>query len=459
MSPFLLRRASDENLGGRLAAGEAAAFDELYRRYARRLAAYGANLTGDRSAGDDVAQTALMNAYAAIVDGRAPAHVRPWLFRIAHNAALDLIARRREVPTLSVGDRTAAPQHDPLAGVLVAAVAALPERQRHVFVLRELHGLRIDETAAELGLSAPQVEQALFAARNRLSEQLTFGGRLDCVSVRRLGLESLDVRERRALKAHLRSCSACRAEAGLQERASAVGLLAPLFWLRGLAAGLAGSSAAALKVGAVVATVGVAAGVPALRIETREARVIPAEAVVIPHDQGFQDVAQVAPRLAAEQRAVTSSLAVVTVHRLRPAHHNRPVSEPSTANGASSRGPSREHAHGTDAAVTSDHSGPGPGGDDPVQAPAPPPTASTQPVASSPVAQEPVEGRDGGHDSESSGPGSGVLAVEPPSDSASSHDGSGHDGSGRDGGSGSSGGSGSPVVRAAPVAAATRSLT
>ena len=73
-----------------------------------------------------------------------------------------------------------------------------------------------------------------------------------------------------------------------------------------------------------------------------------------------------------------------------------------------------------------------------MQAPAPPPTAPTQPVASSPVAQEPVEGRDGGHDSESSGPGSGVLAVEPSSDG-----GSGHDGSGRDGGSDSSGGSGS----------------
>jgi len=54
----------------------------------------------------------------------------------------------------------------------------------------------------------------------------------------------------------------------------------------------------------------------------------------------------------------------------------------------------------------------------------------------SPVAQEPVESRDGGHDSESSGPGSGVLAVE-----SSSVGGSGHDGSGRDGGSGSSGGS------------------
>ena len=436
MSPFLLRRASDENLGGRLAAGEAAAFDELYRRYARRLAAYGANLTGDRSAGDDVAQTALMNAYAAIVDGRAPAHVRPWLFRIAHNAALDLIARRREVPTPAVGDRAAA-QHDPLAGVLVTAVAALPQRQRHVFVLRELHGLRIDETAAELGLSAPQVEQALFAARNRLSEQLTFGGRLDCVSVRRLGRESLDVRERRALKAHLRSCPACRAEAGLHERASAVGLLAPLLWLRGLAAGLAGSSAAALKAGAVVATVGVAAGVPALRIETREARVTPAEAAVIPHDQGFQDVVHVEPRLAAEPRVVTSSLAVVTVHRVRPAHHDRTVAGPSASNRGSSPGPSRSRVHDTDAAVTGDHRGPGPGGDDPV-APAPPPAAPTSPVASPAVTQAPVEGEHGGHDSESSGPGPGVLAAAPLSDG-----GSGHDGSGRGGGSDTSGGSGS----------------
>ena len=47
MSPLLFRRLSDENLGSRLASGEAAAFDELYRRYAHRLAAYGSHLLGD----------------------------------------------------------------------------------------------------------------------------------------------------------------------------------------------------------------------------------------------------------------------------------------------------------------------------------------------------------------------------------------------------------------------------
>ena len=60
MSPFLLRRLSDELLGSRLASGEAAAFDELYRRYVHRLAAYGAHLLGDAAAGDDVAQSTLL---------------------------------------------------------------------------------------------------------------------------------------------------------------------------------------------------------------------------------------------------------------------------------------------------------------------------------------------------------------------------------------------------------------
>jgi DNA-directed RNA polymerase specialized sigma24 family protein len=41
---------------------------------------------------------------------------------------------------------------------LLTAIAALPIRQRRVYVLRELHGLRIDETAAELGLTGQQVE-------------------------------------------------------------------------------------------------------------------------------------------------------------------------------------------------------------------------------------------------------------------------------------------------------------
>jgi RNA polymerase sigma factor (sigma-70 family) len=207
-----ISRRSDEHLGRRLALGEAPAFDELYRRYVHRLAAYGAHLLGDGAAGDDVAQVALMRAYQALRSGHVPESVRPWLFRIAHNAAVDAVRNRRELPSAALPERAVGSESG--TGALIEAIAALPERQRNVFVLRELHGLRIAETAAELGLTAQQVEQSLFAARNRLAEQLVFGERLGCEAVRRLAAGPLDLRERRALKTHVRSCPACRRELG-----------------------------------------------------------------------------------------------------------------------------------------------------------------------------------------------------------------------------------------------------
>lgn len=271
MSAFLLRRLSDELLGSRLAAGEAAAFDELYRRYLHRLAAYGANLLGDSSSGDDVAQSTLLKAYGALRDGRVPERVRPWLYRIAHNTAIDLAVRRRELLVDALPERAAAGAESP--GALVAALASLPERQRRVYVLRELHGLRIDETALELGLGAQQVEQALFAARNRLAEHLTFGDRLNCVAVRRLATGPLESDERRALKAHLRSCADCRGAVGRRPRA--LGFLpgALLDWLRGLAATAVGGSApVAAKVGAVVAGASLAAAPAAVEVTKPHAK-------------------------------------------------------------------------------------------------------------------------------------------------------------------------------------------
>src|SRR3954447_11513063 len=259
MSPLLFRRLSDEQLGGRLATGEAAAFDELYRRYVHRLAAYGSHLLGDPAAGDDVAQATLLKAYGALRAGRVPDKMRPWLFRIAHNSAIDLVVRRRELPAAELPE---VPSRDaePLAGALVTALAALPERQRRVFVLRELHGMRIAETAGELGLTATQVEQALFAARNRLAELLVFGERLDCVTVQRLAAGPLDATERRALKTHLRSCAGCRRAVPRRSRGP-VWLPGPsLEWLRGSLVGGAGPAAA--KVGAVVATATIAGSVP-----------------------------------------------------------------------------------------------------------------------------------------------------------------------------------------------------
>jgi RNA polymerase sigma-70 factor (ECF subfamily) len=364
VSPLLATRLSDESLGSRLASGEAAAFDELYRRYVHRLAAYGAQMLGDGAAGDDVAQSTLLKAYGALRAGRVPDRMKPWLYRIAHNVAIDLAMRRREVPSAELPEQGAA-DSAPFAGELVAALASLPERQRRVYVLRELHGLRIDETAAELSLTSAQVEQSLFAARNRLAEHLVFGDRLNCVAVQRLAAGPLDAEERRALKGHLRSCPQCRGRLGVRGRA--LGLLPgiPFDWFRGLLAG--GGAPVAAKVGAAVATVTFAAGVPGAATTFEH-----------PHVEQFVRHAQVRP--ARPVRTVVARAAAVAP-RPAPAAHASFISRVShVSHSGQASAPSR---------LRSEHEGGGGGAQE---------------------ASPAVERADGGDDS--SGTGRGDPAVE-----------------------------------------------
>jgi RNA polymerase sigma factor (sigma-70 family) len=254
---------SDESLARELAAGRTAAFDELYRRYSGQLAAYGGRLVNDRSAGEDIAQVTLMNAYQAVRRGSEPVHVRPWLYRIARNVALETIERRREALPLRDDHAWV---HDPrehreTRAELVNALRTLPHRQRNAFLLREVQGLRVSEIAGRLGLSSAQVEQALFAARNRLAEHLAFGGRLSCASVRKLDAARLTHAQQRGVNSHVRSCHACKSG-----RRRGVPALLPsglVEALRNAAAALLGGGAGAPVVAKVAALAVTAAAVGA----------------------------------------------------------------------------------------------------------------------------------------------------------------------------------------------------
>ncbi len=432
MSPLLLRRLSDEQLGSRLAAGEAAAFDELYRRYVHRLSAYGANLLGDASSGDDVAQSTLLKAYSALRDGRVPQRVRPWLYRIAHNAAIDLVTRRRELPSAELPEgSTGSGEPGDRPGALVAALAALPERQRRVYVLRELHGLRIDETAAELGLSSAQVEQSLFVARNRLAEHLVFGDRLNCVAVQRLALGPLERDERRALKTHLRSCSTCRGTLGLRGRLQALLPLAPFDWLRGLFVGAAaGGAPAAAKVGAVVVTATLAAGVSGAADQaSHHARPFQQAAATNPH--AHRPVVSSA-RAPARPPAATASL--VSAH-LRARHETK----------VTDRGGERKHSHGGRVARTAEShgasgeavkpQGSGDGGRSAGRGNSGP--SDRGQTTTVPLVAPPVTTEEGGGD----GPSQAVTTTEEPAAALTSGSGDSHDDRSGEGSGGSGSGS------------------
>jgi RNA polymerase sigma factor (sigma-70 family) len=255
---------SDESLARELAAGRTAAFDELYRRYSGQLAAYGGRLVNDRSAGEDIAQVTLMNAYQAVRRGSEPIHVRPWLYRIARNVALETIERRCEALPLRDDHAWVDDPREPreARAELVNALRTLPYRQRNAFLLREVQGLRISEIAGRLALSPAQVEQALFAARNRLAEHLAFGGRLSCASVRKLDSSRLTHAQRRGVNSHVRSCHACKSG----RRRGVLALLPSglVETLRNAAAALLGGAGApvAAKVAAVAVTAAAVGAAP-----------------------------------------------------------------------------------------------------------------------------------------------------------------------------------------------------
>ena len=123
-------------------------------------------------------QQTFLNAYDAVRSGNAELRLRPWLYRIAHNASLNLLRQNgwthEQLDEQIDGVETppqALERNERLRAVL-AAVRELPERQRDALVLRALEGRSYEEIAVELGVTGGAVRQLLNRARNSLRSGL-----------------------------------------------------------------------------------------------------------------------------------------------------------------------------------------------------------------------------------------------------------------------------------------------
>jgi RNA polymerase sigma factor (sigma-70 family) len=167
----LLRLQTDERLAALAAAGEERAFDLLARRYRGSLVrACQRMLSADQA--EDAVQQALLNAHQALLRNGPPERFRPWLNRIATNAALKLIEASPETAPLDpegvagAESPEAAHERRERTRTALAAVAALPSGQRRALVARELEGRSHDEIAHELGLTGGAVRQLIYRARH-----------------------------------------------------------------------------------------------------------------------------------------------------------------------------------------------------------------------------------------------------------------------------------------------------
>ncbi|HEV7616277.1 MAG TPA: RNA polymerase sigma factor [Solirubrobacterales bacterium] len=169
-----LRTQSDRRLVTLVRDGYEAAFEEIVRRYRKPLDRFAAVFVGDRS--EDVTQDAFSKALLALRGSEKEIELRPWLYRIVRNAALNDL-RDRPPAAAELGEEIAAGHSAAIEAErreemaeLMERLRALPEPQRAAIVMRELEGLSHEEIAAALGVSGGAARQAIYRARATLRD-------------------------------------------------------------------------------------------------------------------------------------------------------------------------------------------------------------------------------------------------------------------------------------------------
>jgi RNA polymerase sigma-70 factor (ECF subfamily) len=187
--------ADESELLEGLWAGEQAAFRRLVELNSTNVYNVALKLLNNEQEAEDVLQETFLSAFEAIDRFEGRSKLSTWLYRIAYNASLMRLRKRKQMTTFSLdqplnGENGGTPQgtrylvdwstlpDDQLLSAearqeMNQAIADLPETLRSTFVLRDIQGLSGAETAEILGITVQAVKNRLHRARLRLRDRLS----------------------------------------------------------------------------------------------------------------------------------------------------------------------------------------------------------------------------------------------------------------------------------------------
>jgi RNA polymerase sigma factor (sigma-70 family) len=174
VSVRLLLTQSDARLVEFARAGHERAFEALVQRYRRALLGYCRRLLLSDERAEDALQQALLGAWLALRSGTEVNDVKPWLYRIVHNAALNALrVSGYDYCKLSESLSGANAPHEDLDRRIavreaLVGLAALPEMQREALLRTAVGGGTHQQVARELGLSEPALRGLVYRARTAL---------------------------------------------------------------------------------------------------------------------------------------------------------------------------------------------------------------------------------------------------------------------------------------------------
>lgn len=179
-----LRDISDAELITKAIAGSDDGFEELVRRYQRPIVGYVFRMLGDYDSALDVTQETFIKVYSSLTKYSSEYKFSTWLYRIAHNAAIDHM-RRNSVNSLSLETETdgvayqiqiESPAPNPEQNrersewrkEIDSVIKCLPAAYRELIVLRHSRDLSYDEISDVTGLPLGTVKNRLFRARDMM---------------------------------------------------------------------------------------------------------------------------------------------------------------------------------------------------------------------------------------------------------------------------------------------------
>lgn len=185
----------DEDLVRRAKAGDLEAFETLVRAHEQRVYTLARRILQHEEDAQDVTQQTFLGAMEHLGGFRGEARFSTWLLRLAAHAAFKVLRKRRrwvepEASEPADGEGYGGIPHPEMIAdwrespvelarrretgrLIEAALAELEEKYRVIFVLRDVEGFSVKETAEALGLSEANVKVRLLRARLQLRERLT----------------------------------------------------------------------------------------------------------------------------------------------------------------------------------------------------------------------------------------------------------------------------------------------